>query len=88
MAKVFPARPYPGFFRITGPLLSLVFRTEDVWQRYNQFRKRFGALNQGFPLSLLQCSHGRTRMGGVGGLDGNVYAACRGCVVFLVSIPD
>jgi hypothetical protein len=37
MAKVFPALSYPGFFRVTGPLLSLVFRTEDVWQRRNQF---------------------------------------------------
>ena len=36
MAKVSPALTYPGFFRITGPLLSLVFRTEDVWQRRNQ----------------------------------------------------
>ena len=26
--------------------------------------KRFGALNQGFPFSPLQCRHGRTRMGG------------------------
>ena len=26
--------------------------------------KRFGALNQGFPFSLLQCRQGRTRMGG------------------------
>jgi hypothetical protein len=47
-----------------GPLLSLVFRTEDVWQRYNQLPKRFGALNQGFPFSPLQCRQGRTRMGG------------------------
>ena len=45
-----------------GPLLSLVFRTEDVWQRYNQLPKRFGALNQGFPFSPLQCRQGRTRM--------------------------
>ena len=31
------ARSYPELFRVTGPLLSLVFRTEDVWQRYNQY---------------------------------------------------
>jgi hypothetical protein len=36
-AEVSPARSYPELFRVTGPLLSLVFRTEDVWQRYNQF---------------------------------------------------
>ena len=38
-AKVSPARSYPEPFRVTGPLLSLVFRTEDVWQRCNQFIK-------------------------------------------------
>ena len=32
--------------------------------------KRFRALNQGFPFSLLQCRQGRTRMGGAGGLYG------------------
>ena len=37
MAKVSPALSYPGLFRVTGFLLSLVFRTEDVWQRCNQF---------------------------------------------------
>jgi len=31
-AEVSPARSYPELFRVTGPLLSLVFRTEDVWQ--------------------------------------------------------
>jgi hypothetical protein len=34
-AEVSPARSYLELFRVTGPLLSLVFRTEDVW---NQFR--------------------------------------------------
>jgi hypothetical protein len=37
MVKVSPALPYPELFRVTGPLLSLALRTEDVWQRYNQF---------------------------------------------------
>ena len=37
MVKVSPARSYPELFRVTGSLLSLVFRTEDVWQRCNQF---------------------------------------------------
>jgi hypothetical protein len=36
MAKVSPARSYPELFRVMGSLLSLVFRTEDVWQRCNQ----------------------------------------------------
>ena len=58
------ARSYPELFRVTGPLLSIGFRTEDVWQRYNQLPKRFGALNQGVPFSPLQCRQGRTRMEG------------------------
>ena len=47
------ARSYPELFRVTGPLLSLVFRTEDVWQRHNQFIETAGVLNQGFPFSLM-----------------------------------
>ena len=38
MTEVSPALYYREIFRVTGPLLSLVFRTEDVWQRYNQYR--------------------------------------------------
>ncbi len=37
LAKVSPARSYPGLFRVKGSLLSLVFRIEDVWLRCNQF---------------------------------------------------
>ncbi len=36
-AKVSLALSYPGPLLVTGPLLSLVFRTEDVSQRCNQF---------------------------------------------------
>ena len=65
MAQVSLAHPYPELFRVTGPLPSLVLRTEDVWQRYKpDSSKRFGALNPGFPFSPLQCRHARTRMGG------------------------
>ena len=56
--KGFPALSYPGLFRVTGPLLSLVFRTEDVWQRYNQYRKVSEFSIKGFPFSLLQCRAG------------------------------
>jgi len=42
MAEVSPARSYPELFRVTVPLLSLVFRTKDVWQRYNQFIETAG----------------------------------------------
>jgi len=57
------ARSYPELFRVTGPLLSLVLQTEDVWQRYNQYTE-VCALNQGFPFSPLQCRQCRTRMWG------------------------
>ena len=53
MAQVSLAHSYPELFRVTGPLLSLVLRTEDVWQRYNQCIEVGGALNQGFPFSPL-----------------------------------
>ena len=43
MAKVSPARSYPELFRVKGTLLSLVFRTEDVWQRCNQFISQWGS---------------------------------------------
>ena len=61
-SEVSPARSYPELFRVTGPLLSLVFRTEDVCQRCNQFIETAGVINQGFPFSLLQYWQGRTRM--------------------------
>ena len=53
MAQVPLARSYLELFRVTGPLLSLVLRAEDVWQRYNQCIEVGGALNQGFPFSPL-----------------------------------
>ena len=48
--KGFPGLSYPELFRVTGPLLSLVFRTEDVWQRYNQYTETFRSSQSGFPL--------------------------------------
>ena len=53
MAEVSLTHSYPELFRVTGPLLSLVLRAEDVWQRYNQCIEVGGALNQGFPFSPL-----------------------------------
>jgi hypothetical protein len=32
-------RSYPEPLRVTGPLLSLVLRVEDVWQMHNQLRE-------------------------------------------------
>ena len=48
------ALSYPEPFRVTGSLPSLVLRTEDMWQRYNQCIEAGGALNQGFPFSPLK----------------------------------
>ena len=48
--KGFPDLSYPELFGVTGPLLSLVFRTEDVCQRYNQFIETFRGSQSGFPL--------------------------------------
>ena len=45
MAQVPLARSYLELFRVTGPLLSLVLRTEDVWQRYNQYTKSVSGLS-------------------------------------------
>ena len=81
-AEVSPARSYPELFRVTGPLLSLVFRTEDVWQRYNQFIE-----TAEFSIRVSP-SHsdnaGRAGLGWASGwLRGNVYAASSDCVVVL-----
>jgi len=74
MAKGFPALSYPELLRVTGPLLSLVLRTEDVWQRYNQFIEAFRSSPSGFPLLTptmqtvqdsdggVQCRRERTRV--------------------------
>ncbi len=43
-------RSYPELLRVMGPLLSLVFRTEDVCQRYNQCTETFRVSQSGFPL--------------------------------------
>ena len=54
MAEVSLTHSYPELFRVTGPLPSLVLRTEDMWQRYNQCLEVGGTLNQGFPFSPLE----------------------------------
>ena len=43
-------RSYPEPLRVTGPLPSLVLRTEDVWQRYNHFHRSARGSQSGFPL--------------------------------------
>jgi hypothetical protein len=53
MAEVSLALSYPELFQVTGPLPSLVLRTEDLWRRHNQCHRSGRALNQGFPFSPL-----------------------------------
>jgi hypothetical protein len=66
--------------RVTGSLLSLVFRTEDVWQRYNQFIETAGLSIRVSPSHPYNA--GRAALGwGDGWLRGNVYAASSDCVV-------
>ena len=76
------ARSYPELFRVTGPLLSLVFQTEDVWQRYNQYIETFQGSQSGFPLLTPTMQAGQDSDGG-GWIRGNVYAVSSDCVVVL-----
>ena len=52
MVEVSPDSLLSGTLASYG--LSLVLRTEDVWQRYIQCIEVCGALNQGFPFSPLK----------------------------------
>ena len=79
-AEVSPARSYPELFQVTGPLQSLVFRTEDVWQRCTNFIETAGS-QSGFPLLTPTMQSGQDSEGGGGRHRGNVYAVCSGCVV-------
>ena len=80
--KGFPALSYPGLFRVTGPLLSIVFRTENVCQRCNHFIETAGLSIRVSPSHPYNA--GRVADGLGGCPFGNVYAACSGCVVVLV----
>jgi hypothetical protein len=84
-AEVSPARSYPELFRVTGPLLSLVFRTEDVCQRYNQYTGTFRSSQSEFPLLTPTMHAGQDSDGGWVSQRKlrNVYAASSDCVVFL-----
>ena len=82
MAKVSPALSYQELFRVTGSLLSLVLRTEDVWQRYNQFIDTAEFLIRVSPSHPYNA--GRAGLGWMRGwLRINVYDACSDCVVCL-----
>jgi len=62
--KGFPALSYPELIRVTGPRLSLVFRTEDVWQRYNQYTETFRSSQSGFSLLASTMQAGQDSDGG------------------------
>ena len=50
IAQVSLALSYPELFQVTGPLPSLVLRTEVMWWRHNQcYRSGWGS-QSGFPL--------------------------------------
>ena len=49
-AEVSPGSLLSGTLPSYGPLLSLVIRTEDVWQKYNQFIEACRGSQSGFPL--------------------------------------
>jgi hypothetical protein len=62
--KGFPALSYPELLRVTGPLLSLVLRIEDAWQRYNQDTEAVRGSQSGFPLLTPTMQAGQDSMGG------------------------
>ena len=72
VARGFPGSSLSGtLLRVTGPLQSLVLRTEDVWQRYNQYTETFRGSQSGFPLLTPTMQAGQdSDGGGLGGLDG------------------
>ena len=78
-------RGLPGLapIRVAGPLLSLVFRTEDVWQRYNQFIETFRGSQSGFPLLTPTMQAGQDSDGGVGGTEEmcKLHAGVMLCIV-------
>jgi len=86
LAKVSLARSYPGLFRVGG-LCPLVFRTEGVWLRCNQFIETAEFLIRVSPSHSYNA--GRAGLGWMSGwFLRNVYAAGSDYVVFLVSTPD
>jgi hypothetical protein len=54
---------------LTLTLLSLVFRTEDVCQRYNQYTETFRSSQSGFPLLTPTMQAGQDSDGGMGGSE-------------------
>ena len=51
--EVSPALPYPEPLWVTGPLLSLVLRVEDMWRKHNHCHRSWQGSQSGFPLLTL-----------------------------------
>jgi hypothetical protein len=78
MAEVSLVHSYPELFQVTGPPPSLVLRTEDMWQRYNQFIEASRSSQSGFPLLTPTM---QTRLhGGGGGLQDSPEYKLIGCI--------
>jgi len=78
----FPCSLLPGTLSSRGPPLSLVFRTEGVWRRCNQFIETAEFLIRAFPSQSYNA--GGAGLGWTSGWPRrNVYAACSDCVVVL-----
>ena len=87
--KGFPALSYPELIRVTGPRLSLVFRTEDVWQRYNQYTETFRSSQSGFSLLASTMQAGQDSDGGEVGSEEMcaLHAVIMLCFFVLASTP-
>jgi hypothetical protein len=80
-------RSCPELLRVTGPLLSLVLRTENVWQRYNHFHRSVRGSQSGFPLLTPTMQAGQGLDGG-GGYKCTLRVGVVLCIVFVSMLPD
>jgi len=85
-AKVSPDRSYPEPFRVTGPLLSLVFRTEDVWQRCNQSIETAEFLIKVSPSHSYNAD--KAGLGWMSGCKCTLPAGIVLCIAFVTMLPD
>jgi len=67
-----------------------VLRTEDVWQRYNQFIEAFRSSQSGFPLLTPTMQAWQDSDAAVGGSEQmcTLHAVVVLCIVFVTMLPD
>jgi hypothetical protein len=89
----FPCSLLPGalssvcwLFIVTGSLLSLVFRTEDVWQRCNQFIETAEFLIRVSPSHSYNADS--AGLGWMGGCKCTLPSGVVLCIVFVTMLPD